>query len=462
MKKIFILGTLVAFSASLSAQTKGSWMRSERHQQHAKQVSALLQPQQAMAVQKPTGTQERVIAQVITEPDFFDSVSFSYSGTRGSRFDYNNLELMYNYELSSDYAPIPGIYGYGKPMDMLADSIIAIDGEEGLYSMIVGSYRDDNKLDSVYDFGYRKVLNSYDENAYLVGQTTFYIDEDGVIEADGPERKISYNAGYTQVTGDSLFSNGDVIAYTEHIYGSDDLVDTISWYWEGGSGMELNSRAILSYDAEGRVTTMELEDFISGVSSYKTVDTLSYVGNSVDFSSWISHYEEEGTLVETTVVEKSFDSEGQIDTVFITRNDIVEEETITMYGIFAYTAMNNPETITAYIQGIPVALATFKFYYETYEDGGSGIEQTQSDFAFEAYPNPFTRELFLSLDRESTTEALTIRLVDLQGRDVYSTTAQLQNGTQKLQLPELAEGIYQLLLQDASGKTATKKLVKIN
>ena len=133
-----------------------------------------------------------------------------------------------------------------------------------------------------------------------------------------------------------------------------------------------------------------------------------------------------------------------------------------MYGIFAYTAMNNPETITAYIQGIPVALATFKFYYETYEDGGSGIEQTQSDFAFEAYPNPFTRELFLSLDRESTTEALTIRLVDLQGRDVYSTTAQLQNGTQKLQLPELAEGIYQLLLQYASGKAATKKRVKIN
>src|SRR5690606_23261555 len=118
--------------------------------------------------------------------------------------------------------------------------------------------------------------------------------------------------------------------------------------------------------------------------------------------------------------------------------------------------LNNPEEIITYFEGVPES--NFRFYYETYDDDVAGINRNNVDLAFDAYPNPFTNELRISLNPEARNQRFNIRLIDLQGRTVYTTEAQVRADTYPIHLPELQTGIYQLMLQDASGKTATKKL----
>src|SRR5690606_12828925 len=202
--------------------------------------------------------------------------------------------------------------------------------------------------------------------------------------------------GYTQVTGDSVFYSGTLERYTEYAYGTDDLIDTISEYMDVGSGMELRYRTLLAYDSEGRVESTIYEEHASGAVSYRIYDTLSYNGNSNDYISWITHYEEDDILTATDRVEKVLTGGGMIDSIYFFSVDHVEQEELNGIAVFEYTAMSNPSKITMYVDGLPLAISTIDFYYETYDDGQTGIDAAQGAFAFEVYPNPFTNSLNLS------------------------------------------------------------------
>lgn len=70
------------------------------------------------------------------------------------------------------------------------------------------------------------------------------------------------------------------------------------------------------------------------------------------------------------------------------------------------------------------------------------------------YPNPFSDQLIVSIQNESITE---IQLIDATGRIV---TQFIPESTNTLHLDSLANGLYQLVLKDMSGKVSVKKLLK--
>jgi uncharacterized repeat protein (TIGR01451 family) len=108
-------------------------------------------------------------------------------------------------------------------------------------------------------------------------------------------------------------------------------------------------------------------------------------------------------------------------------------------------------------------------YYrlKVYQKGGnfnySGvIRLNANDMSVEAAPNPFDRQLNVQV-KLKTAEQVRIRLVDLMGREVYSTTEHLNIGTHSLliHLPAgLTKGIYMLDVKAGSEQIYQKKLMK--
>jgi uncharacterized repeat protein (TIGR01451 family) len=108
-------------------------------------------------------------------------------------------------------------------------------------------------------------------------------------------------------------------------------------------------------------------------------------------------------------------------------------------------------------------------YYrlKVYQKGGnfnySGIIRLNaSDLSVEAMPNPFDRDLNVQI-KLKTAEQVRIRLVDLLGREVYSTTEQLSIGSHSISIrvpAGLTKGIYMLDVKAGNEQVYQKKLLK--
>lgn len=72
------------------------------------------------------------------------------------------------------------------------------------------------------------------------------------------------------------------------------------------------------------------------------------------------------------------------------------------------------------------------------------------------YPNPFTDELFMDLPENAL--PYQIQLYDLYGRLILQT--QLSSGTQRMELPDLPDGLYLLKAQAANSGLLLAKIVK--
>jgi hypothetical protein len=76
------------------------------------------------------------------------------------------------------------------------------------------------------------------------------------------------------------------------------------------------------------------------------------------------------------------------------------------------------------------------------------------------FPNPFNNKISIKSGKIKN-EKLLIQLLDRTGRIVYKTDTCMKEGEVLLELPELTEGIYNLVLIGSDFKTA-HKLVRIN
>lgn len=87
-------------------------------------------------------------------------------------------------------------------------------------------------------------------------------------------------------------------------------------------------------------------------------------------------------------------------------------------------------------------------------------EQLQ-DLAIEVYPNPMARHLFIDLPiTTSGEEVQSITMLDSRGAIVVQETSGFTGNQLRLDLPDLARGIYSLSIRFADGSTHEAKLVK--
>lgn len=108
-------------------------------------------------------------------------------------------------------------------------------------------------------------------------------------------------------------------------------------------------------------------------------------------------------------------------------------------------------------------------YYrlKVYQKGGSFnysgiIRLNANDLTVEATPNPFDRDINVQI-KLKTSEQVRIRLIDILGKEVYTTTEQLSVGSHSvlIRVPGgLAKGMYVLDVKAGSEQVYQKKLLK--
>ena len=124
---------------------------------------------------------------------------------------------------------------------------------------------------------------------------------------------------------------------------------------------------------------------------------------------------------------------------------------------------NNYQYVDADHTFAPVRYYRLKVYQKGGSFSYSGIIRLNAnDLSVEAVPNPFDRDLNVQI-KLRTAEKVRIRLVDLLGKEVYSTTEQLSVGSHSLsiRIPNfLTKGMYILDVRAGTEQVYQTKLIK--
>jgi hypothetical protein len=468
MKKTLLLSTALATGLLATAQTgKINQLMKHNNTEHVNFVNNLLHAQQAATAQKPTGTAQRVIAQVYNETGYSDSTHFKYTGTRGSHYDHNNLEFGYDLEFSSNYAPLIGKPYYYNPLDMLADSISSYEDNE-LYQFSKGFYRSDNKLDSFFKHysdgtsppDTTKTIHSFYPGGY-VKEIISFVNIGGALDTS-LIRRLTYNSTFDKIITDTLLGNGGtgmepMMATTYH-YNAQGKADTVTNFY--GSGFEPNEKSAISYTSSGKIQKISAYILNPTTSQYQLYgkDSFAYANNADYFTFLESNsFDQDGIVDYGNRIIKYPGANGYPDSVtMLTWDSNIWEEDVTLH--YTYNNFDNPQTLTATTGGEPEE-GMITFYYETYEDGTSGINPVASNKDFSVYPNPFSNNINIDWKGKQQNN-VTVRLTNIVGQEVYKTSMKLTSGRNAISIPALNNGNYILLIQDADGKSWSSKMVK--
>lgn len=468
MKKTLLLTASLAAGLLATAQT-GKFNQLIKHHdaKHINLINGLLRAQQTPTAHKPTGAAQRVIAQVYNETGYSDSTRFKYTGTKGSRYDHNVINFGYNLEFGSNYAPmITSAYQY-NPLDLLADSISSYEDNE-LYQVSKGFYRQDNKLDSFTSIypngsnppGVQKTLHSFYPGGYL--KEAMVLGSNGISFDTFQVRRLSYNGTFDKIITDTVFTNlGGGLepssALTYH-YNAQGKADTISSTYFIGYAPD---KTIISYTGSGKIQKMLVYTLNSMSNQYELLqkDSLAYANNADYFTFWENNsFDQDGMIESGNRMIKYPGANGLPDslTMFTSDNGSSWEEDVTVH--YTYNDFNNPTTLTATIGGEPEE-GMITCYYETYEDGTSGIDPIANNKDFNVYPNPFSNNINIDWKGKQQNN-VTIRLTNIVGQEVYKTSMKLIAGKNSITIPSLNNGNYILLIQDTDGKSWSSKIVK--
>jgi len=461
IRKLFLLPLSLGIISDINAQSiKHNIFRLSPEQvKNRKMIGNILNnnPQRGTA-HKPTGIKQRVIAQAFMMDDDIDSTTYSYSGSNGSSFDYNNFyELAYSTEFIPDMKPAY-IQSYIRPSNDVKASEMMSYGDGELYYQTSAIYNSSGKIDSVYAFDIfsdsdpfkRMGVNYTDEGNF--NSAIAALSDDGTVYDYESKREITY-AAPGHITGDSVFSYSGSDDWTlaevhTYHYNSDGRPDSITID---------DDVFVYAYDADGRVSKAENYMSLGGELVLFMSDSFGYTPG-IDYVTYFQEIYYFGDMVEGTKILQYPGAGGRPDSLEM--YDFDEDVWIkSAVATYSYNSFGNPEhvTIEGTVDGEPVS-AWGRFYYEEYDDASSVDDVAQSkDFGI--YPNPFRSELTINYAGKSGT-AVSLKLTDITGRSVFNTSLNLQQGINRVAIPEIAPGNYIMMLQGASGKTWSTKLVR--
>lgn len=110
----------------------------------------------------------------------------------------------------------------------------------------------------------------------------------------------------------------------------------------------------------------------------------------------------------------------------------------------------------------PVRYYRLKVYTKDGSYSYSGVVTLNSELTVDARPNPFDRDLNVTVSLR-TAEKVRIRLFDILGKEVYTTTEQLNTGTHSIvvRIPSfLTKGMYILDVRAGTEQVYQRKLIK--
>ncbi len=448
-----VLSALLLGTASANAQTKTMELRrlKPKQQKHFNLINSIIQnnPRNNSVAHKPTAIKQRVVAQVVAGDGYYDSLSYHYSGTNGSQYNFNNLsELGYSPRFKPNVSPAYEDIFEVPSNDIKADSINRYSEDEH-EAREIAFYNSAGLLDSSYS----EWLTTMDfEGSYTMkyndnGQVTSF--KQWELWSDSPWglwRRITHNPS-GQVLTDSFFyfTEGEWThtISNRYIYNALGLLDTF---------IEAYGIYTFLYDAAGRVTTSKYFEEDDGTLVQQDETTIGYTEGANYFTSY-QYVVTMGPLSDNyKVVQYPGTHPGPDSFKIFARAGSSWVETTK--ADFTYNDFGNPTLISARGEELEGDLI---MYYQDYDDGLSNKDIViNKDFS--VYPNPFKDNIVI--ENSGKLQRLHVSLTDISGKLLYNEQISLGNGINNLPLPQIPAGNYLLRLEDATGKGWSQKMVK--
>lgn len=190
----------------------------------------------------------------------------------------------------------------------------------------------------------------------------------------------------------------------------------------------------------------------------------------------------EGTLI---IPDENGNPSGELDALVIKVENITDQDSVFLGGQPAPTAL-----LTAFgqTQGEVTEYGDFYVFYTPnfpstvlninlntsgnissvyYKPAAAALATSIADKpsfnAWKTYPNPIAAGQVMNIDLSSNTNATTVELIDLTGRQVFFASVSASAGTARIALPtDLVTGIYTMVVRgaDAEALTTNKLMVK--
>jgi hypothetical protein len=475
MKNILTLSLIVLVATSLNAQPSSPYLKDEngRAQAFKKHVSRMLERQNASSKMKTTGLAERIVArsgyELNTSPaaNIFDSIQYVYSGTNGSKFNFNFMDF------DNFFAPDFGPFDY--PYDMtvvpvMADSVKfwskdSATGPMQLNELTTATFNSSRKLTSFGDYyfdmgmydGADVYYHSYDAQGRLATITSLY---DGGSGLDSSARITLYYNTQGQHYRDSVYeyNNGQwktsgVIYYTFDGAGNIinvtiDVMILTAW------------TTVAKYDNtfySNNTLQTSTEYYFSGVSLLPgTKDSFGYTNNST-FATFQEEYAmNNGTWEPQFHSIKHLNAQGLPDTILFevyTNNNWIAAQK----DAYTYTGYGNPQEKQVYNANGPAwELSILRhFYYELYNDP-TNVSHLPAKEEVILFPNPAAGYLNINWIGGAG-KRVSVELTNAIGQRVFTKTFTWNQDIETISTAQLTPGNYWFEVRNESGQVIIRQ-----
>jgi hypothetical protein len=464
----FILGFLSVTGATAQQIPSDPFIQNKEHERY---VSCLLQSQyNRNTSQKPTTIKQRVIARtrLFSNSNTWDSSFYKYSGSRGSDFNYDIGD--YSTAFFGIYDP-PGYYFLNpNPAELQTDSIFnftrsASTGPVPVHDATwAATWRSDGQLSSVYKSTPEKFVYTYTSSGKLTEIMSYQSPDSGSAYVPAELRRISYNADYTKVTGDSTFTPfaGDWAYNRRKVchYNNEGLIDTLSYYYLN----TLSFSFFHTYYPDGKL--QRLKRFVPDAYMRDILqDSFGYMPsiNYATFREVLYGMPDGSDAMRGRLHKYPGLTGGRPDSA--STEVWMEEYPVWRYTgstRYTYNSKHNPVKILQTmdsLDGYPGYTNERKFYYDTYDDA-LALNSLRDHKELNISPNPFGNYLSILWQARAAAD-VHIRLLNMSGQQVYAVRLRLREGENRLTVPDLIKGAYILQVHDESGRAWSNKLLKL-
>lgn len=461
LRGIMILFCAIGITATLKAQSSVPDTGDLVLSQHREEVRLLLQQQAEKIAAKPTGMKQRVIAQRRKSFLMNDSATYAYSGTRGSRFGYDLFR--FNYYLTDAYSPQAlNTYTLADRVNYYQDDVFQWTD--------YGYYRSGNKIDSI--------ATNFDGTIYNPDRGRI-IYTYSVPEFPASRNSLQYNSGSPTDTGtitNYFYSNSELVSDTtlakvggvwtnqaanHYNYGIGGKLSEKRSYTIVGSIAELSSTSSYSYYPDEKLKRVYTLRYSAGMPTDTLIDSTAYTPGINYATYWETRrYKNSTSTYQSSFTEIWYPGSGGAPDSAFTAIGFSNSSQIETRYFYIINSFSNPERITIFEEGntSPNPDQTINFYYEIYDDG-LAINKLPDDGGFKVYPNPFTNQISVDCQNQNN-GAISVRLLNVIGQQVFETTLQSALITQTINVPNLSDGYYIMLLQNEKGEIRSKKMIK--
>ncbi len=442
---LFISCTLFA-----SAQTpsKSNNPRLLKRQQLYKNIQQLSRNSTS---NKTRAQDDRLIAEAYEEAQPIDSMTYSYSGARGS-----HLDTEYLIEFDDIQYDQLNYYEFGSTPLLQSKTYCTYNGNNQLLTQIDSTYVGTTYVPSF------KVTNTYNTNNELLESLTETWN--GTAWANAQKTLNTFTGG--QLTANlSLMWNGtswDSSSRTENVYMGNNLVESTDYsYMSGWVGTE---KRIRTYNGNNQVLTEEYQVYQSPNWINNRKDTFQYNASNqlivLLYYMWNNNQWENGynSLITwtgnriTQVIPQEWNGTSWDNTERYTytynSNDYPITETADYWNgtAFVYDPSNDSYKI--------------RYYYESYNNNVGVNDITEEVFgAINIFPNPAQDVITVNFENKTNSKKEAV-LLDMTGSIISKTAISNVENSVRIPLTHMAKGNYLLQLRDENGSVLSKKVTK--